>query len=99
MPRGYGVFCPPAPQSKAGTWNELDKQTVRVRRQANAYPHIAFPLRSEIEIQDREQQVLRLAEWVKGGDRSHPTIVLQASTDLGGDGIAEFCGLLAMTGF
>jgi hypothetical protein len=75
---------------KAVTQNEFDQQAIRLWREANAYPNIAFPLWAEVEIEDRKQEVLLLAERVKGGDRSDPPIVFEASTDRGSEGIAEF---------
>src|SRR5215831_14943181 len=79
--RGTEDAVPSLP-GKAVTQNQFDKQAIRFWRQANADPNIAFPLRPKVEIKDWEQQVLLLAEWVKGRDRSEPPIVLQASTDL-----------------
>ena len=62
----------PSLPGKAVTQNQFDEQAICLWRQANAYPNIAFPLRPEVEIKDWEQQVLLLAEWVKGRDRSEP---------------------------
>src|SRR5262249_47794940 len=87
--RGRRLPSPSSP-GKAVTQNQFDEQAICLWRQANADPNIAFPLRPEVEIKDREQQVLLLAEWVKGRDRSDPPIVLQASTDLWQHGVAEF---------
>ena len=86
---GRRLLSPSSP-GKAITQNQFDEQAIRRWRQANADPNIAFPLRPEVEIKDREQQVLLLAEWVKGRDWSDPPIVLQASTDLWQKGVAEF---------
>ncbi len=80
---------PSRTQVEAIAQNQLHKETVRLMGEAESYAKIAFPLGPEIEIQDREQQVLLLAERIKGGDRADPTIVLQASTHLWSKGVAE----------
>ena len=82
-----GSPCSPV---KTVTQNEFEQQAIRLWRQAYAYPKIAFPLGAEVEIEDREQEVLLLAERVHGGNRSDPTIVFEASTDLGRESVADF---------
>ena len=74
---------------KAVAQNEFDQQAIRPWRQANAYSKIAFPLWSQIEIEDREQKVLLLTQGVNGSDRPDPAVVLQAGADFWGDGVAE----------
>ena len=58
--------------------------------EAESHPKVAFPLGPEIQINHGKEQVLLLAERIKGGDRAYAPVVFQTPTDFGGQVVAQF---------